>query len=75
VLADADDPSSPRVPLQPGDYAVVRVAAARAQTLLCEPVGRSGIGAFEERKRRRRGQGLRQAEAAAAAAAAAAMSG
>lgn len=53
VLADADDPTGPRVPLKPGDYAVVRVAEAKTQTLVCEPIGRSGIEAFESRRRRR----------------------
>lgn len=52
ALADADDPTAPRVPLRPGDYAVVRVAEAKAQTLICEPIGRSGIAAFEARRRR-----------------------
>lgn len=52
VLADADDPTSHRIPLKPGDYAVVRVKEAKTQTLLCEPIGRSGIEAFASRRRR-----------------------
>lgn len=62
VRASLSERGAPLVPLQPGNYVRVRVTHAKAQTLFCEPLGRTSIREFASGK-----AGAAEAVAAAAA--------